>query len=138
MVGSVLKVPLCEITRKWLDVPYGETTCIGFVHDFLEEATGKQVPDSFGELTIENHFEKWRADKAGTEQALCEAVVAYTQPADPNYPRLLDLLVVRIKDGGLTPAVYVGGGNAIACFIKVGVTVFNLDENNQAILAGSI
>ncbi len=129
---------LSELTRKWLDTPYGETNCIGFCHDFLEEATGRDVPDTFGDLTIENHYQRWREDKAGTEAKLVEAVKAYTKPQHPDRPQLLDLLVVEIRDAGLTPAVYVGNGNAIACFIKTGVTVFNLDKNNRIVVAGSV
>ena len=129
---------LSELTRKWLDTPYHQVSCIRFVHDFLEEATGRDVPDSFDGLTIDNFFNPWRSDPAAVEQKMCDAVRAYTTPSDPEMPHLLDLLVVKIKDAGLTPAVYVGNGNAIACFIRDGVAVFNLDDNNRAILAGSI
>lgn len=129
---------LSELTRKWLDTPYEKTSCLKFVHSFLEEATGRSLPDSFEELSIRNFYGYWRADPRAAEIKLCEAVRHYTQPSNPKIPKLLDVLVVRVKDDGLTPAVYVGNGNAIACFIKTGVTVFNLDENNKAIIAGAV
>ncbi len=130
-------VPLCEITRKWLDTPHVKISCIAFVHDFLEEALGVEIPDEWGDLTIANHHAEWVKDPAAVEHKMCEAVKAYTIESNPKYPKLLDLLVVEIKDHGLIPAVYIGGGNAIASFIEGGVQVFNLDKNNKPILAGS-
>ena len=131
-------IPLCDLTRKWTGTPYGETDCINFVHDFLSEALGRPVPDSWGDLNTVNYLNRWRQNRQEVEQQLCQAVQAHTTASDPKHPKLLDLLVVEIRNDCLTPAVYVGNGNAITCFIKSGVRVFNLDKHNRAIISGTL
>lgn len=128
---------LAELTQKWLDTPYAEVSCIGFAHAFLSEATGKAIPDAFEDFSIDNYYDRWREDPRAVEEVMCNAVRAYTAPSNPKFPHLLDLLVVQIRGGGMTPAVYVGKGNAIASFIQRGVCVFGLDNNNQVVIAGS-
>lgn len=128
---------MADLTRKWLDTPWRDVSCIAFVHAFIEEGTGKTLPSRYGNLTIDNHFEYWRQNPGKVERALCEAVEVYTRYSDPKHPKLFDMLVVRIKNHGLIPAVYVGKGCAMASFIITGVQVFALDENNKAILAGA-
>jgi hypothetical protein len=129
---------LSELTKEWIGTPFAEISCIGFAHDFLEEATGETIPDTFGELSVDNYREAWRKDPAEVEAKMLEAIKACTFEHNIRFPKLLDLLVIEIKGHGLIPAVYVGNGNAIACFIKTGVTVFNIDAYNRIVWAGGI
>ena len=128
---------MAQLTRKWLDTPHSEIGCIDFVRAFIFEGTGKYLPKSYGMLSVDNYMEHWRRDQVYVERELCQALLDYGTPSDPAHPKLFDMLIVRIKDAGLTPAVYVGKGCAIASFIETGVTVFALDDNNTVALAGT-
>ncbi len=129
---------LSELTRRWIGTPYEGLTCLSFARQFLAEATGKPIPDDFDGLSLDEHYQRWRVEPRAAERVLCDAVIELTELSNPARPRVLDLLVVDVRGRGLTPAVYVGNGNAIAAFIRPGVQVFNLDKNNRVILAGSI
>lgn len=128
---------LAEQTKRWLDTPYSEISCIGFVVAFLREA-GFAVPDCYGDLTVENHRPLWEQDPAGVEREMVRAVVALADQASIRFPKLYDFLVVRqyrLGRKALFPAAYVGNGKAITCFQNDGVRVFALDKNNRAVVA---
>jgi len=129
-----------EITAKYIDKPFKQYTCMGFLYAFYTEL-GVSVPDQFEDLTLENYMEKYRMDPRGIQIRMLKLIRSLGKPSRATLPHLGDLLVVsqnttkQTIPPGFFPAVYVGKNQALAGFLRTGVSTFSLDRNNRAIVA---
>jgi hypothetical protein len=133
---------LAAHTKKWINRQ--NISCIGFVIAFLREA-GFDVPDGAGYvgpteagyISVDTYESEWWENPVRVEQNMVRAIIGITEKSSTRFPKIYDLLVVQQKADRriLFPAVYVGGGKAMASFARNGVQPFRLDAKNRCILA---
>ena len=125
---------LADITGRWIGSDYQDHGCLKFCYLFLQDL-GRHPPKRVGDWGVDNYTELVAADIRGAQRVMLKSFIKIGRRASARYPALGDLLVVNQKNAVMFPAVYVGGGKAIASFIKKGVMVFRLDGANRVVLA---
>lgn len=128
---------LSRLTADYVDRPFGEHSCMGLLHS-MYTALGADVPDQWEDLTLSNYMAAFKKDPRGTQIRMIKLMRSLGKRSSVQFPNLFDLLVVVQKGPGFFPAMYVGRGQAIASFLKTGVTVFGLDKHNRPIVARRI
>jgi len=130
-----------EITAKYIDKPFKQYTCMGFLYAFYTEL-GVSVPDRFEDLTLKNYMEKYRIDPRGIQIKMLKLIRSLGKASKATLPHLGDMLVIsqnttkkNVIPPGLFPAVYVGKGQAMTSYLRTGITTFAIDRNNRAIVA---
>ena len=125
---------LAEITRRYVGRPFADVSCMGLLHALYTEM-GIAVPDAWGELTLENYMNLYRADRKAAEAALLALLDTLGAPVSAPY-KIGDLLAVSqpVHDC-IYPAVYLGRGLAITSTVREGVTVYPLGPSNKPVAA---
>lgn len=130
---------MAEITRKYIGKPFVECSCLKFPYLFYLDCGVDSIQTEFGEWNIDNYMELFRVNK---RLAFAEMVKAFKQIGSPtpiNDLKIADLLVVyQPSNKGMFPAVYCGGYQAMASFLKTGVSMFQLDKGNKPVMARRI
>jgi len=128
---------LAQITAKYIGKTFDDYGCIELVDAVLRDL-GRPLPDDIDNITVGNYRELL---EYGVRRAQYEMLCAFRQigkPASTKYPAIGSLLVVMQPGVRLFPAVALGGGMALASFIRAGVCVFNLDRYNRPIMAREV
>jgi len=116
---------LSEITGMFVGKPFSECGCIDFVYRFYKEC-GVNVPGSIGAVTIENYMVLVHKNKKLAEATMIKVFKTIGTKVDFRDVRTGDLLVVMQPNKTMYPAVYLGDGGAMASFIRIGVSAFQL------------
>jgi len=125
---------LSAITKKYIGKPFAEYGCIELVVAVLAEM-GRPLPDAVDGIDAVNYRDLVGSDIKKAQVAMLKAFRKIGKPASTKYPAIGDLLVVMQSGCSLFPAVAVGGGQAMASFIRNGVGIFSLDKYNRTIMA---
>ena len=128
---------LSQVTAKYIGQPYRAYGCLEFCYRFLVDL-GFDPPQMVGDWSMDNYGELVAADIRRAQAVMLRSFWQIGTPADTRYPRIGNVLAVLQTGPALFPAVYVGGGNAIASFIRRGVAVFPLGPENRAVIARRI
>lgn len=132
MVGQ--KIKLADMTGKYVGKSFAECTCMRLAYGWYHDI-GIDVPDSFGDLNIENYLAAWNADKKKTLASMVELFLTLGKPVeDLNALKKHDLLAVE-EEGNLYAAISLGGKMAITSHYIEGVRVFFLGERHRVVLA---
>jgi hypothetical protein len=123
---------LSTVTSKYLGRP--DMGCLDLCVALLRDL-GFDMPDEVDGLGIANYKPLAERNMRLAESRLLSRMWRVGQPGSTRYPSLGDLLAVFLpKSGGVFPAVCLGSGQAIASFIRPGVSVFRLDDANRVLL----
>ena len=96
---------------------------------------GVEVPDSFGELTLNNYLGVWKHDKKYALSVMIELFSTLGAPVgNLDDIKRHDLLVVEEK-GNLYAAIALGGKMAITSNIHHGVRTFFLGDLHRLVMA---
>lgn len=123
---------LAETTAKYIGRP--DMGCLDLCVALLRDL-GFEMPDAVDGLGVGNYRELAERSMRLAESALLARMWRVGLPGSTRFPRLGDLIAVFLpRSGGVFPAVSLGGGLAIASFIRTGVAVFRLDSANRVII----
>lgn len=123
---------LSTTTSKYLGRP--DMGCLDLCVALLRDL-GFDIPDEVDGLGVANYHEMAAASMRLAESRLLSRMWRVGRAGSTRYPRLGDFIAVFLpKSGGVFPAVCLGGGLAIASFIRTGISVFRLDAANRVLL----
>lgn len=129
---------LAKITARYVGRPFAEYGCLELVVSVLRDL-GKDMPKEIDGITLANYRALVDANISHAQGVMLNAFRKIGKPASTRYPYIGDLLVVSQRHrNGSFPAVALGNNLAIASFIRKGVCVFELDNNNLPIMARRI
>ena len=101
--------------------------CMGLVYAYCRD-TNRPIPDSFGEIDVQNYAEFYANDRVMVEKALCDYFGTIGKAVGVKSIIAGDLLVMEIKDVGLFPAIYCGNGKFMTSYIDGGVRVYEFSD----------
>jgi hypothetical protein len=142
MVGPNTKIEnLQEWTAQYVGKPFRKITCMGLIDIYLRDL-GMIPPKEFEGLTLDNFMTEYRKNPYPVQLTMMRLIRSLGKHVPAAFPKIGDLLVIsqRLRRKFVVPpgffcGIYVGHGMAISSFIRSGVTVFNLDNNQKAIVA---
>lgn len=120
--------------KKYIDKPFVKGgidergyDCMGLVYAYCRDM-GKPIPDSFGEITLDNYAEFYASDKVMVEKVLCEYFTTIGRAVNVKSIIAGDLLVMEIRDAGLFPAIYCGNCKFMTSYSDGGVRVYEFSD----------
>jgi len=123
---------LATVTSSYLGRP--DMGCLDLCVALLTDL-GFEMPDAVDGLGVANYRELAHRSMRLAESRLLSRMWRVGRPGSARYPHLGDFIAVFLPaSGGVFPAVALGGGQAIASFIRTGVSVFRLDTANRVLL----
>ena len=125
---------MSEITTKYIGLPFSECGCIDFVYRFLRDC-GADIPKSFESVSVDTYMELVHKNKKLAEATMVRAFKTIGTKIPVNNSKTGDLLIIMQPNKTMYPAIYIGGGDAMASFIRIGVSVFGLSEKDKPIMA---
>jgi len=124
---------LAGITARYIDRPFSDFGCIELVARLLDDI-GTPLPAEVNGIDQVNYHLLVDLDIKAAQNTMLEIFSNIGCKGDSRYPSIGNLLVIEQPGDVYFPAVYVGGGQAIASFVKKGVCVFNIDNHNRVCL----
>lgn len=104
--------------------------CVALLRDL-----GYDMPDEVDGLGIANCRDLEARSMRLAESRLLSRMWRVGYAGSTRYPAIGDFIAVFLpQSGGVFPAVSMGGGLAIASFIRTGVAAFRLDSANRVLL----
>lgn len=129
---------LATIVKKYINLPFSDIGCLELAVAVLNDL-GKTMPAEIDGIGLGNYRQLVMKNIRHAHMVMLRAFRKIGQPSNAKYPKIADLIVVlQKKTHGMFPAVYVGGGMAIASFRRKGVCVFKLDAYNMAVMARTV
>ena len=128
---------LADITAKYIGRPFTDYGCAEFVYQFLDDL-GLDPPRGADGLTVDNYKAMVDEDIKAAQRKMLKSFRLIGRKSNNQYPHIGDLLIIEQDNDVFFPAVYVGAGQAIASFIRQGISVFRIDSKNRVILARSL
>jgi len=126
--------PLSEITGKYIGKPFTEMPCMHLMHSIYSDL-GFEGPKSFGELTLDNYLEAFKANSRLTQARMMQLLKWLGQPIPLDRLKIYDLVVIMQPGRVIFPGVYVGRRMVITSAIREGVAVTSLGGFNRPIMA---
>lgn len=133
-MGQNLKISLAKMTGRYVGQPFADCSCVQLFIRWYGDL-GIYVPDTYGDLTVDNYFEAWEKDRQGFTKIMLEYFKTLGESVE-DLTRLErhDLLAVE-EDGNTYAAVCLGGGMAIKSHLTEGVRVFHTGDLHRVVLA---
>lgn len=128
---------LGAVTAKYVGKTFAEVGCLELCYRVLREM-GKPVPAGVGPWGVENYAGLVARSIRSAQRVMLASFWQVGRGVPVRAAAPGDLLAVLQKGPVVFPAVHVGRGLAIASFIRRGVEVFRLDEENRAVMARRI
>lgn len=125
---------LAAVTAGYIDRPYSEYGCVDLVWHVLQDL-GTPMPPAVDGWSLANYRELVARDIRAAQNVMVDVFNKIGRPGNPCFPAIGNLVVIEQPGGVRFPAVYVGSETALASFIRKGVKVFKIDDNQKVILA---
>lgn len=109
-------------------------SCLGFCYA-LYQKLGKDFPNQYENLTLENYNDKYVVGSPEAYQKLQEFAATVGKEIKPYEVVAGDFIIVRDKAGYIYPAVYAGNGSIICCLENCGIKTFNVTGKIEIIIA---
>jgi hypothetical protein len=122
---------LSAVTSKYIGRP--DMGCLDLCVAVLRDL-GLDMPAEVDGLGVENYRALADRSMRLAESELLRRMWKVGRPGSTRFPRLGDFIAVLLPGGGVFPAVALGGGLALASFVRDGVRVFRIDAANRCIL----
>lgn len=126
--------PLSEITGKYIGKPFAEMPCMHLIYNIYADL-GFEGPKSFGELTLDNYLEYFKANPKLTQARMLQLLKSLGQPVPVDKLKIYDLVVMMQPGRIIFPGMYVGKRMAITSTMRKGVAIAHIGRFNKLIMA---